>query len=236
MANPTVDNGALTDLLWRAKTLTGTVQQQGVELMTGTEGGASVDLAKAEDAAHASGDMGLMMLAVRNDALTALAGTTLDYIPLTTDNLGRLQVVLAGASAMPGALSSTDSVSAVAVGDSIMWGGVSYAPLHFKIDRATAADGAAVVNLTAAKKIVLVSAYIVFSAANTVKWVSSTSNTTGAGTPTDLCPFMSFAANAVLNNGRSEYGHVVTNAGDSLKLQLGSAQQASGYGTYIVVS
>lgn len=42
----------------------------------------------AEDTAHASGDMLKAAAAVRNDAGTALAGTTLDYIPLTTDANG----------------------------------------------------------------------------------------------------------------------------------------------------
>jgi len=52
----------------------------------------------AEDAAHASGDRGNMCLAVRNDAGTALAATTGDYIPLTTDVDGKLWVTSAGAS------------------------------------------------------------------------------------------------------------------------------------------
>lgn len=51
------------------------------------------NLVLAEDAAHASGDPGVMMLAVRNDAGTALAGTTGDYIPLSTDSSGALRVV-----------------------------------------------------------------------------------------------------------------------------------------------
>ena len=42
----------------------------------------------AEDSAHVSGDLGSMAMAVRNDAGTSLAGTDLDYIPLTTDSLG----------------------------------------------------------------------------------------------------------------------------------------------------
>lgn len=49
-------------------------------------------LLKAEDAVAASGDAGVMALAVRTDAGTALAGTTGDYIPFTTDALGRLWV------------------------------------------------------------------------------------------------------------------------------------------------
>lgn len=42
----------------------------------------------AADAAHVSTDLGTMALAVRNDAGTSLAGSDLDYIPLTTDSLG----------------------------------------------------------------------------------------------------------------------------------------------------
>lgn len=46
---------------------------------------------KADDAAHASGDVGLMPLAVRNDTGAVLADTTLDYVPLTTDSVGGLR-------------------------------------------------------------------------------------------------------------------------------------------------
>ena len=48
----------------------------------------------AEDAAHASGDKGIMALAVRKDAETALAGTDGDYTPLQTDAFGSLRVIL----------------------------------------------------------------------------------------------------------------------------------------------
>jgi hypothetical protein len=54
--------------------------------------GTASDLGKAEDAAHTSGDTGVMLLAVRQDTLAALAGTTGDYIPHTTDNLGQTRV------------------------------------------------------------------------------------------------------------------------------------------------
>ena len=56
-------------------------------------GTGATNLGKAEDAGHTTGDVGVMALAVRNDAGTALATTTLDYIPLTTDSLGNLRVV-----------------------------------------------------------------------------------------------------------------------------------------------
>lgn len=63
-----------------------------------TPGTGAASLGKAEDAIHTSGDTGVMTLAVRNDAGTALAGTTGDYIPLTTDSTGALRTVSVGAT------------------------------------------------------------------------------------------------------------------------------------------
>ncbi len=57
-----------------------------------TPGTGSTNLGKAEDAAHANGHVGVMALAVRNDTASALATTNGDYIPFTTDSLGRLWV------------------------------------------------------------------------------------------------------------------------------------------------
>lgn len=52
----------------------------------------SSTLAKAEDAAHGSGDSGIMALAVRNDTLAALAGTDGYYAPLQVSADGALYV------------------------------------------------------------------------------------------------------------------------------------------------
>lgn len=54
------------------------------------------DIVLSEDAAHASGDKGVMALAVRKDVAAALAGTDGDYIPLTTDSTGALRVTGGG--------------------------------------------------------------------------------------------------------------------------------------------
>lgn len=51
----------------------------------------ATDIAKAEDAAHASGDTGLFALAVRKDTAAALAADG-EYIPLITDSSGKLYV------------------------------------------------------------------------------------------------------------------------------------------------
>lgn len=59
----------------------------------------------AEDTAHVSGDLGTLLLAIRNDAGAALAGTTGDYIGLSTDANGFLRVapvVLAAGTAIFG--------------------------------------------------------------------------------------------------------------------------------------
>jgi hypothetical protein len=63
-----------------------------VNVISQIPGTGATNLGKAEDAAHTSGDVGIMALAVRNDAGGALAGTTGDYIPLTTDSSGALRV------------------------------------------------------------------------------------------------------------------------------------------------
>lgn len=78
-----------------------------------TDCGLSVRLigTAAEDAAHTSGDPGLMALAVRTDSAAALATTDGDYSPLQLDANGFLRITLGTA------LSSTvDSVTAVASG------------------------------------------------------------------------------------------------------------------------
>jgi hypothetical protein len=63
-----------------------------VDVLSVVPGTGATSLGKAEDTAHSSGDTGVMVLAVRNDAGTALAGTTGDYIPLSTDANGALRV------------------------------------------------------------------------------------------------------------------------------------------------
>lgn len=61
-----------------------------------TPGTAAANLGKAEDAAHTTGDVGVMALAVRRDTAAASSGTTGDYEPLSTDATGRLWIVGAG--------------------------------------------------------------------------------------------------------------------------------------------
>jgi hypothetical protein len=72
-----------------------------VDILSVIPGVGATNLGKAEDAAHADGDTGVMFLGVRNDSNgTTFSGTDGDYTPIAVDAQGNLQVdVLSGAGA-----------------------------------------------------------------------------------------------------------------------------------------
>ena len=63
-----------------------------------TPGTSAAHLGKAEDAAHASGDTGVMALGVRSDTPASTAGTTGDYQPMITNSTGAQWVSLDGST------------------------------------------------------------------------------------------------------------------------------------------
>lgn len=65
-----------------------------VDVTSVIPGTTATSLGKAEDAAHTSGDTGVMALAVRRDADTTLADTTGDYAPLQVNAAGSLKVAI----------------------------------------------------------------------------------------------------------------------------------------------
>ncbi len=67
-----------------------------VDVTTIIPGTAGTNLGKAEDAGHTSGDVGVMMLGVRNDSSVALTGTDLDYSPIATTNTGKVMTATVG--------------------------------------------------------------------------------------------------------------------------------------------
>jgi hypothetical protein len=92
-----------------------------------TPGTAAANLGKAEDAVHATGDVGVMALAVRQDTRATLASATGDYVPLTSDATGGLYVNAQGPVAHDAAIAGnpvriagralTADYTAVAAGD-----------------------------------------------------------------------------------------------------------------------
>lgn len=81
-------------------------------LRTSPEGTAAANLGKAEDAAHASADVGVMSLTVRTDTASARGGTDGDYQPLITDSLGRLHVTQGPAASVDANATITADVDA----------------------------------------------------------------------------------------------------------------------------
>jgi hypothetical protein len=63
-----------------------------VDIVTVLTGSGALNLGKIEDGPHSGGDLGVMALAIRDDALAANAGVgaDLDYVPLRTNNDGAL--------------------------------------------------------------------------------------------------------------------------------------------------
>lgn len=96
-----------------AVTNAGTFATQPTSVVPGT---GPTNLGKAEDAAHASGDTGVMALAVRNDgAATSLSGTNGDYTPIATDAAGVQYVVQKSPTAtLANVASSATSVTILA--------------------------------------------------------------------------------------------------------------------------
>lgn len=78
----------------------GSDHYQLMKLVDGTADSTTRLKVVAEDAAHSSGDTGLVAMAVRKDTAAALAGTDADYTPLISDSSGRLHVNV-GASELP---------------------------------------------------------------------------------------------------------------------------------------
>lgn len=93
-----------------------------VDVLSIVPGTAATSLGKAEDAAHTSGDVGVMALAVRRDADTTLAATDGDYVPLQCNAAGSLKVAITagagsgGTSIADGASFTRDTTSITPVG------------------------------------------------------------------------------------------------------------------------
>lgn len=87
-----------------------------VDVLSVVAGTGATNLGKAEDAVHASGDTGVMALAVRADTAAA-TGANGDYVPLLTDANGRLHT-----HAVASGVNADDSSS---VSSPVVMGGVA---------------------------------------------------------------------------------------------------------------
>lgn len=89
-----------------------------------TTDAAGADMLKAEDAAHTSGDVGVMSLGVRKDTAAALAASDGDYIPFIFDANGKLWVNI---GAVPGTAAMATSLPITHATDDTQLGAVGAA-------------------------------------------------------------------------------------------------------------
>jgi hypothetical protein len=100
-----------------------------VDVTSVVPGTGATNLGKAEDAAHSSGDTGVMSLAVRNDDVAALGGADGDYAPLqvnaagslyTTDATGEAgSILVTGTNAVTTGISNTKFIAIQFIEDSV---------------------------------------------------------------------------------------------------------------------
>jgi hypothetical protein len=79
-----------------------------VDVASVVPGTAATNLGKAEDAAHTSGDVGVMALVVRQDSQSAF-GADGDYVPMSVDNAGGLRVSIVAGAGSGGTASADDA-------------------------------------------------------------------------------------------------------------------------------
>jgi hypothetical protein len=166
-------------------------------------------LGKAEDAAHSSGDTGVFVLSVRDDAPASTAGAEADYAALLTDSTGRLHV------------------NATVNTDAIMSAGAACTPKFAKIDAASSGNNTLVAAVTD-KKIRVLSLYMVSAGTVTVRFESGADGTALTGQS-------SLVANTGFVLPYSPVGWFETAATTLLNLELSGAVSVDGALTYIEV-
>lgn len=107
----TVDNGGTFAVQVDAAIPAGTNNIGDVDVLSVVPGTGATNLGKAEDAAHTSGDVGVMALSVRQDTAAALGQTDADYQPLITDGSGRLHVAVGTIAAGDNNIGNVDIVT-----------------------------------------------------------------------------------------------------------------------------
>lgn len=92
--NAVSGNELQVDVLTLPALAAGTNNIGDVDVLSVIPGTGATNLGKAEDAAHASGDVGVMALAVRADTAAATSGTDGDYQPILTNPRGATWVAI----------------------------------------------------------------------------------------------------------------------------------------------
>jgi hypothetical protein len=156
-------NGLDVDVTRLPALAAGTNNIGDVDILSIVPGTGSTNLGKAEDSPHTTGDVGVMMLGVRQDSPSALAGNG-DYIPIMTDGVGRLWTAgqiahdspVSGAPVRIGGKANTTAPAAVAAGDQVDgWSDLTGATVV--LDKPTTSGGPANVSTSTASATLIAS-------------------------------------------------------------------------------
>lgn len=172
-------------------------------------GTSATHLGKAEDAAHSSGDTGVLALTVYRSTPSQGAGTTADYSTLNTDQDGRLYVN-----------SAIDSSYITAAG-------LSIAPKFAIIDAATSGDNT-LIAAVASNKIRVLSLFLVSAGTVTVRFESGASGTALTGQ-------MNLVANTGFVLPYNPHGWFQTGTNTLLNLELSAAISVDGAISYVEI-
>jgi hypothetical protein len=234
--NKAIDNGSLTDYTAASDEIGG-VDYFYVKLADGTDGstakiggdatnGLDVDvtriipgvtasaLGKAEDDVFASGDTGVMALAIRQDTAAATAANG-DYVPLSVDASGRLYV---NVGSIPAAAMTTDNIGAVAVTNAVMNGLTQLVPKFAKANVTAGSTDTSIVAAVALKQIRVLSfrLHVAGTATNV------TFNTKPGGAGTAISELFACGVNGGRAEAFSPVGHFQPTAGEGLTVTTGA--------------
>lgn len=186
-------------------------------------GTSATHLGKAEDAAHTSGDTGVMLLGVRNDSLEALAGTDGDYTPAQFDSAGALYV---NTSQTP-LDRLTSNIGVAQQTDTILSDTTAITPKFVIIDAASSGDNT-ILAAVVGKKIRVLSAVFTAAGALTARFESGASGTALTGQ-------MTLATGTPVVLPFNPLGHFETAENTLLNLELSAGTSVDGVITYIEV-
>lgn len=224
----TMGNGASGTGVQRvtlADNSTGNIATIGTSVTPGT---AAANLGKAEDAAHTTGDVGVMALALRRDSPTA-TGADNDYIPVTTDSGGRAWI--SGTGVLDVAIPPNANLSGFA-GDIGAAAGTAGLHDEIKCTDSVAIDTASsgnveLVALTASEQIFVCGYDFIASGAVAVQMIYGTGTACATG-ETNLTGAYSLAANGGIVKQMPNGNAMKAAVSNALCIELSGAVQVSG--------
>lgn len=196
-----------------------------VDVLSLVPGTGALNLGKAEDAGHTSGDTGVYVLAVRRDSPIVGSGTDGDYSSLNVDNTGSLYTNI---QSMPAAARTTDSVSAALALDKLMNGLTAITPAYGVIDAATSGNNTLLSAQGASNKIRVHSCFLIAAGTVTARFESGADGTALTGQ-------MNLVANSGFVLPFNPVGWFETAANTLLNLELSAAVSVDGSFQYTVV-